>query len=184
MQSNQGDKSLELWAAEDELVGSIEREATDKREDVTRILVTDDNFANVFAITAMLEQHDVKADTATDGAEALKKVIKLFNEEQRTFDLILMDFDMPICTGTESTKLIRKFLYENMPNAHQPYICCLYGYTNEKVKLEAKDAGMNAFLTKPIFSSGIQDLLFKVQKRKEGRRYITPSQFADEESQQ
>ena len=110
MQSNQGDKSLELWAAEDELVGSIEREAADKEEDVTRILVTDDNFANVFAITAMLEQHDVKADTATDGAEALNKVIKLFNEEQRTFDLILMDFDMPICTGTESTKLIRKFL--------------------------------------------------------------------------
>ena len=55
MQSNQGDKSLELWAAEDELVGSIEREATDKGEDVIRILVTDDNFANVFAITAMLE---------------------------------------------------------------------------------------------------------------------------------
>ena len=110
MQSNQENKSLELWAAEDELVGSIEREAADKEEDVTRILVTDDNFANVFAITAMLEQHDVKADTATDGMEALYKVIKLFNEEQRTFDLILMDFDMPICTGTESTKHIRKFL--------------------------------------------------------------------------
>ena len=81
-----------------------------------------------------------------------------------------MDFDMPICSGTESTKLIRKFLYKNMPNAHQPYICCLYNYTNDAVKQEAKEAGMNAFLTKPIFKSGIQDLLLKTKKTKERRR--------------
>ena len=72
-----------------------------------RTLVIDDNFYNVFAINSMFQQYSINADSATDGFEAIQIVKKLYEKEKVTYDLILMDYDMPICSGPEATLAIR-----------------------------------------------------------------------------
>ena len=68
---------------------------------------------------------------------------------------------MPVCAGVEATKFIRKFLKEFAPELKQPFVCCLTSYNNNNFKIEAYEVGMDAFLTKPIFKSGIKRLLVK-----------------------
>ena len=82
-------------------------------QDRIQVLVVDDNFYNIFAVTAMLQQYEIEADTATDGFEAIEKVKKLWREQQKTYDLIMMDYSMPLCSGIEATKEIRKYHTEN-----------------------------------------------------------------------
>jgi CheY-like chemotaxis protein len=50
-------------------------------------------------------------------------------------------------------------LKETAPNLQHPFICCLTSYDEEELKKEALSAGMNSFAIKPIFKSGIQQLL-------------------------
>ena len=73
---------------------------------------------------------------------------------------------MPICKGTESTKQILKFLSEQATTVSKPYICCLTSYGGKIMKEEAKEAGMNIVLSKPIFKSGIVQLLSRARSFK------------------
>ena len=73
---------------------------------------------------------------------------------------------MPNCSGTESTKLILKFLSEQATPIAMPYICCLTSYSDKKTKKEAREAGMNIVLSKPIFKSGIVQLLSRARSFK------------------
>ena len=79
----------------------------------------------------------------------------MFTEHKTTYDLILMDFAMPVCGGAEATKSIRNFLKDFAPELKQPFVCCLTSYNAYNFKVEAFNVGMDAFLTKPIFKSGI-----------------------------
>jgi len=77
--------------------------------------------------------------------------------------MILMDYEMPILNGIEATKIIRQYLKDTAPNLPQPYICCLTSYNDKKLKNEALKANMNSFAVKPIFKSGIQQLLIQAK---------------------
>lgn len=125
------------------------------------MLVVDDNYYNIVAITSMFIQYKIQAETATDGLEAIEMVKQLYTEHKTTYDLIMMDFSMPVCGGSEATKSIRKFLKDFAPELKQPFVCCLTSYNAYNFKVEAFNVGMDAFLTKPIFKSGIQRLLTK-----------------------
>lgn len=73
-----------------------------------------------------------------------------------------MDIAMPICDGKASTVMIRKFLAEEAPaELEQPFICCLTSYQQKAHLQSAIEAGMDGYLTKPIFKTGIQRLLVK-----------------------
>ena len=73
----------------------------------------------------------------------------------------MMDYAMPVCAGVEATRYIRKFISEFAPELKQPFVCCLTSYNNLSYKIEAHNVGMDAYLTKPIFKSGINRLLIK-----------------------
>ena len=47
-------------------------------DSITKVLIVDDNFFNMFAITSIFEQYSIDADTATDGVDAIDMVRKLF----------------------------------------------------------------------------------------------------------
>ena len=75
------------------------------------VLVADDDVRNIFSLTKMLEQHQMKVLAATDGKEALKLL-----EENPTVDVVLMDMMMPELDGYETTTAIRQnFKYRNLP---------------------------------------------------------------------
>ncbi|MCZ4243103.1 response regulator [Pedobacter punctiformis] len=75
------------------------------------VLVADDDVRNIFSLTKMLEQHQMKVLTAIDGKEALK----LLNENKKV-DVVLMDMMMPELDGYETTTAIRQNIkYRNLP---------------------------------------------------------------------
>ncbi|MBB6237353.1 signal transduction histidine kinase/DNA-binding response OmpR family regulator/CHASE3 domain sensor protein [Pedobacter sp. AK013] len=75
------------------------------------VLVADDDVRNIFSLTKMLEQHQMKVVAATDGKEALK----LLNENPG-IDVVLMDMMMPELDGYETTTAIRQDVkYRNLP---------------------------------------------------------------------
>ncbi|WP_443945298.1 response regulator [Pedobacter sp. AW1-32] len=75
------------------------------------VLVADDDVRNIFSLTKILEQHNMRVLAATDGKEALK----LLNENPK-IDVVLMDMMMPELDGYETTTAIRQDIkYRNLP---------------------------------------------------------------------
>ncbi|PWS27844.1 histidine kinase [Pedobacter yonginense] len=75
------------------------------------VLVADDDVRNIFSLTKVLEQHQMKVLAATDGKEALKLL-----GENANVDVVLMDMMMPELDGYETTTAIRQdFKYRNLP---------------------------------------------------------------------
>jgi len=94
---------------------------------------------------------------ATNGLEAFTK-FKEAKEADRLFDFVLMDLQMPVMDGLESTRKIREF--EKESQASKPAtIIAITGVGSESVRKEAMDAGMSQFLTKPVKFRTLQQLL-------------------------
>ena len=74
-----------------------------------------------------------------------------------------MDYAMPIMNGGETTCKIRDMLFNVAPDLPQPYFCCMTSYVERNYQVQAFRAGMNGFLTKPIFKSGLRNLLLKTR---------------------
>ena len=90
-------------------------------------------------------------DSASDGQQAFDKVmenVKANGNLRCTYDLILMDCNMPFMDGYESSKRIRSYLFSL--NIHQPIILAVTGHTEPSYVERAVKSGMNSVLSKPI----------------------------------
>jgi signal transduction histidine kinase/DNA-binding response OmpR family regulator len=90
---------------------------------------------------------------AEDGASALDAVKK------QHFDVILMDLKMPKNDGFETTKLIRQFYKNNRPNHKKPFVIALTANAMSGVKDKCSEAGMDAYVTKPIDINELAEIL-------------------------
>ena len=97
----------------------------------------EDSPDNIFLIYHFLKPFDLIVDTATDGIMALS----LF--EKQAYDCILMDIQMPVMDGLETTKRIRSMGY-NKP------IIALTAHALPAESERSIEAGCNLHLTKPI----------------------------------
>lgn len=102
------------------------------------ILVAEDNPMNQKVILLLLKNLGYHADLANDGKEALEMM------KFKTYDLILMDIQMPNIDGLKSTRLIRE-LY-----GKAPVILALTANSTMEDRDACLMAGMNDFLTKPL----------------------------------
>jgi signal transduction histidine kinase/CheY-like chemotaxis protein len=114
------------------------------RLDGVRVLMAEDNALNTEIAIEMLTSAGVLLDCAADGKEALA----MFNaSEPGYYAVILMDMQMPVMTGCQSTAAIRKLPREDA--AAIPIIAMTANAFEEDVR-EALDAGMNAHVAKPV----------------------------------
>ena len=109
-----------------------------------RVLLVEDNEFNREIAKDILEDEGVIVDEAEDGVVAVEKLKEVDSDY---YDFILMDIQMPILDGYEATRQIRKF--EDEKKADIPIIAMTANAFDED-KLRAKEAGMNAFVSKPI----------------------------------
>ena len=114
------------------------------------ILVAEDDDINQMVISEILSNINIRSTCKDNGKQALDALI---NDEQR-YDLILMDLEMPILDGIETTHLIRRF------DKTTPIIA-LTANTYEMDQEAAMQAGMNGFLGKPIKTNQLYSLLIK-----------------------
>jgi len=103
----------------------------------SKILLVEDNIINQEIIEGLLEHSQIEVDIASNGKEAFDMF------ENKQYELILMDIQMPIMDGYEATKKIRKI------NKEVPIIALTANAMKEDVK-KTKLVGMNGHLNKPI----------------------------------
>lgn len=110
-----------------------------------RVLLVENNFINQEVMIAILKGLNIKVDVADDGIVALNM---LTHSPLPTFDLILMDCQMPNLDGYEATRRIRAGdageLFNKIPTI------ALTANTMNSEREKCLDAGMNEYLTKPI----------------------------------
>ncbi len=107
-----------------------------------RVLVVEDNTTNVAIIQGLLMKFNVRSEVADNGQEALNLLA------QSTYDLVLMDCQMPVMDGYEATEKIRKG--ENAVQDQNIPIIALTAHAMRGDKEACFDAGMNDYLSKPI----------------------------------
>jgi two-component system, sensor histidine kinase and response regulator len=103
------------------------------------VLVAEDNRINQLVVTRMLQKLGHAVTVAPDGQEALKEV------QESQFDLVLMDIQMPVMDGFESTWRMRQ-----LPNGGDLQVIALTANAMTEDRERCIEAGMNDYLSKPI----------------------------------
>lgn len=110
----------------------------------TKILLAEDNDLNAEIAVELLQEEGCAVDRAKDGVECVDMLEKAANG---TYQLILMDIQMPVMNGYDAAKKIRRM--DDLPKADIPIIAMTANAFSED-KQAALDAGMNDHVSKPI----------------------------------
>jgi len=133
------------------------REARDN-EDLKglRVLMVEDNPVNMMIAVALLEQWGLEVAQASDGSQAVE-AINAAASMGKPYDAVLMDVQMPVMSGHEATRHVRRrFGAEELP------IVALTAAALVSERDEALAAGMNEFLTKPIDAPRLRQALVRL----------------------
>ncbi|MBM3761515.1 MAG: response regulator [Acidobacteria bacterium] len=129
------------------------------------VLVVEDNPVNRRVAQAMLTRVGCKVTSAKDGFEAVAATAG------ESFDLILMDCHMPNLDGFDATRRIR---HEGNPNWRTPIVALSAGVLEQDVE-KCRDAGMDGFLSKPLRTEQLSNLLVRLAEREKGQPLGWPS---------
>ena len=152
--------SFEIWLAETEKILAGETAVQDAEGKFTgkRVLLVDDVEINRMIVESLLEPTGVSIVEAADGAEALK----LFTESvPGYYDMILMDIQMPVMDGHQSSAAIRA---SGHPDAVKTPIIALTANAFKDDIDRAVASGMNAHIAKPVEYEKLAAILFKFLK--------------------
>ena len=117
-----------------------------------RALVADDDFNTCSSVTKMLSTIGMRPDWTTSGKEAVLRT-KLAEEQNDSYAAYIIDWLMPDMNGIEVVRRIRGLIGEEKP------IIILTAYDWADIEEEARDAGVTAFCSKPIFLSELREIL-------------------------
>lgn len=115
-----------------------------------RILLVEDNAVNQRVVLAMLRKKSYKIDVAGNGQEALEKL----ERADEPYNLILMDVQMPVLDGLETTRVIRRNAqWNDLP------IIAMTAHAMIGDRERCLQAGMNAYISKPVQQAGLIALI-------------------------
>jgi len=123
-----------------------------------RILLAEDNVVNQKLALRLLQQMGYRADLASNGVEAIESV------QRQTYDVVLMDVQMPEMDGLEAAKAITS----RWRTGERPRIVAMTANAMQGDREMCIAAGMDDYLTKPIRVDQLVDALNLVQGRGEG----------------
>lgn len=134
-----------------------------------RLLLVEDNEINREFAGLLLRSEDIEVDEAVNGLEAVLKV------QEKTYDCVLMDVQMPVMDGLEATRQIRALAnnpgqegYASLP------IIAMTALAMEKDIERTRGAGMNDHVTKPVEPEELMEALAKWVPRKQHKETIAP----------
>ena len=130
-----------------------------------RALVVDDDAQTCMSISKMLREIEMEADWTTSGKEAILRAMEAHNQCAE-FKVYIIDWLMPDMNGIETVRRIRKVIEPGTP------IIILTAYDWADIEDEARQAGVTAFVSKPLFMSELRDAL--THKVVSGRQPLLP----------
>jgi CheY-like chemotaxis protein len=121
-----------------------------------RIIIAEDNVVNQKVTRRLLRQLGYRTDMVANGLEAVQAV------QRQTYDLVLMDVQMPEVDGLEATRRIRAD-----DAIQQPRIVAMTAAAMHDDKQECLAAGMNDYIAKPVEVSDLIDVLRATRRHEE-----------------
>ncbi|MFZ4287340.1 response regulator [Variovorax sp. HJSM1_2] len=132
-----------------------------------RVLVVDDNGAAREILSTMARRFGLEVDVARDGQEGLR-MVQAAHTQQLPYELVLMDWKMPVMDGVETVKRL-----QSMHEGHVPAVIMVTAFGRDEAMGAAQSRGalVNAVLTKPITSSTLLEAVGEAL----GKTRIAPS---------
>jgi CheY-like chemotaxis protein len=114
-----------------------------------RVLIVDDDARNIFALTSLLENHEMEVLTATNGHQAIELI-----DQTTDLSVVLMDIMMPGMDGYETMKKIRKNpAFRTLP------ILALTAKAMKGDREKCLEAGASDYIAKPVNTEQLLSLL-------------------------
>jgi signal transduction histidine kinase/DNA-binding response OmpR family regulator len=130
---------------------AAKRSPEGKGNEKRKLLIAEDNPDNQMLITAFLAESPHDVDMAINGVEAVEKF------RNNSYDLVLMDIQMPVMDGYEATRRIR--LFEKESHEVRTPILALTAHATTEERQKCLDAGCDGHLTKPIKKSKLLEAI-------------------------
>ncbi|BDD86240.1 PAS domain-containing hybrid sensor histidine kinase/response regulator [Desulfofustis limnaeus] len=122
-----------------------------------KALVVDDNSIARDVLSSMLRSLRIEVDTAVDGESALS-LLEQATRDGEPYEVVLLDWMMPGIDGIETARRIRG----NKDISRIPAMLMVTANAREDAYMEAKNAGLDAFLLKPVYASIMHDTLLDI----------------------
>ena len=131
------------------------------------VLVADDDALSLESCCGMLNDLGMKAEGVDSGAAAVEKVVQ-HHAQQRDYFACIIDWKMPDMDGIATTRAIRKAVGKDVP------IIIISAYDWSDIEQEARAAGANAFISKPLFRSRLARTFSALVDEEECETPISP----------
>lgn len=128
-----------------------------------RALVVDDDFNTCDSVTYMLSQIGMRAEWTLSGKEALLRTHQAVTRADN-YTVYVIDWMLPDMNGIEVTRRIRREMGDEVP------IILLTAYDWKDIEDEAKEAGISAFCSKPLFLSELRGCLHSIVETEEAEQ--------------
>ncbi len=125
-----------------------------------RALVVDDDFNSCDSVSYMLGQIGMRAEWTLSGKEAVLRTRQAVMREDN-YSVYIIDWLLPDMNGIEVTRRIRKEMGEDVP------VILLTAYDWADIEDEAREAGVTAFCSKPMFLSELRSCLHSIVNAEE-----------------
>ena len=123
------------------------------------VLVIDDDQIALEHAQIVLGQAGINCEVAQTGEQGLE-MVRLHHARRKDFDLLLVDWKMPEMDGVETTRRVRSLVGQDTP------IIILTSYNWDEVAAEARQAGVDTFVPKPLFAGSVLDQFREAFKKK------------------
>ena len=123
------------------------------------VLAIDDDPIALEHAQIILGQVGINCEVASSGAEGVE-MVKVRHARRENYDLVLVDWRMPDMDGVETTRRIRSVV------GHETPIIILTSFNWDDIADEAREAGVDTFVPKPLFAGSVLDEFREAFKRK------------------
>lgn len=142
-------------------------EANNQKYADLHILVADDDVLSLESCCDMLNDLGMRAEGVSTGRDAIKQVI-LHHEQKEDYFACIIDWKMPDMDGIMTTREIRRAVGPAVP------IIVISAYDWSDIEQEARTAGVNAFISKPLFRSRLERMFNRILGETESEELNAP----------
>ena len=125
-----------------------------------KVLVVDDDYDTCEHACLLLDKMGLRTRWVLSGAEAVK-VVQESHVSGDGYDVCFIDWKMPDMDGVETARSIRRIV------GPDTLVIIMSAYDWTEIEARAREAGVDFFISKPIFQSVVQDVLLKATRRRQ-----------------